>query len=322
MTAIGNNKIEKIYLGSNEVSKMYLGSDLVYQNVVAPPNYLCFTALADGTFTLTIGASVTTGNVSYIEYSLDDGETWVKTDNVADTQVVITTPTVTSGNKVLWRGSATKTGNSTNSGGYSTFSSSARFNVSGHICSLLYGDNSRSYNSISTTYTFVALFLNATRLVSAEGLVFPNNAPNYCYAQMFMGCTALTTACETLPATTINQQSYNRMYSGCSNLLESPAILCTNAYSSYSMQFMFQNCSKLSYIMCMISSKQTSTLTNWVYKIASSGIFVKNFNATWTDSGNNGVPSGWTVIYYNTSTSKYYLSDKTTECDENGNPIS
>lgn len=33
----------------------------------------------------------------------------------------------------------------------------------------------------------------------------------------------------------------------------------------------------------------------WVSGVSSSGIFVKNANATWNITGENGIPSGWTV---------------------------
>jgi len=62
-------------------------------------------------------------------------------------------------------------------------------------------------------------------------------------------------------------------------------------------------------------------LENWVNGVASTGIFVKNIDATWTTTGASGVPTNWTVIYYDPSTGYYYLSDKTTRCDDHGNPL-
>ena len=58
-----------------------------------------------------------------------------------------------------------------------------------------------------------------------------------------------------------------------------------------------------------------------MYNAKATGIFVKNINATWEVSDTHGVLSGWTILYFDPSTEKYYLSDKTTECDENGNVI-
>ena len=66
---------------------------------------------------------------------------------------------------------------------------------------------------------------------------------------------------------------------------------------------------------------------NWVTDVAATGIFVQNINATWGVSGStysegSGLPSGWTVIYYDTSLDKYYTNkQRTQECDDHGNPI-
>ena len=39
----------------------------------------------------------------------------------------------------------------------------------------------------------------------------------------------------------------------------------------------------------------SSCLYNWVSGVASSGTFVKSKDATWSVTGNSGIPSGWTV---------------------------
>jgi hypothetical protein len=45
----------------------------------------------------------------------------------------------------------------------------------------------------------------------------------------------------------------------------------------------------------MIYLKLFQTHSDYNTYISSSGTFVKNSAATWTTTGNNGVPSGWTV---------------------------
>ena len=85
---------------------------------------------------------------------------------------------------------------------------------------------------------------------------------------MFHGCTALTTA-PVLPAKT----------------------LANNCYAG-----MFWNCSNLNYIKAMFTTTPSSTYTSgWVSGVAATGTFVKNRAATWNVTGNNGVPTGWTV---------------------------
>lgn len=285
------------------------------------PNYLALVALANGTFTLTIGASVTLSDLAYVEYSTDEGETWVKTDNVASTAVTITTPTITQGNRVLWRGSGTRTARGTSSGNYSYFSATCNHNVEGHVCSLIYGSSKNQYDTISANYTFVGLFYGDTKLISSEGLVLPSNATQYCYNRFFRDCTSHSVTFAEIKAPTLYAYSMNNMYYNNSVLERSPDILSNTATGNYVCGSCFQNCKKLKYIKCLFTSRSSSTGQTWVASVASSGIFVKHINATWTVSGNNGVPSGWTIINYNPSTGKYYLEDKTTECDDHGNVI-
>ena len=69
--------------------------------------YLTFTALEDTTFKLTIGSAVSESILSSISYSTDNGKTWNTTNNVDSETVTITTPTINTGNKVLWKGIGT-----------------------------------------------------------------------------------------------------------------------------------------------------------------------------------------------------------------------
>jgi hypothetical protein len=89
-----------------------------------------------------------------------------------------------------------------------------------------------------------------------------------CYSGMFSDCTSLTTA-PTLPATTLTDYCYSNMFYGCSNLNNIKAMFTTTPSDSYTQ--------------------------NWVSGVASSGTFVKNSSASWNVTGNNGIPSGWTV---------------------------
>ena len=86
---------------------------------------------------------------------------------------------------------------------------------------------------------------------------------------MFKNCTSLTTA-PNLPA----------------------AILVSNCY-----EYMFYGCSKLTYIWTSNTTEPSSTYTNnWVYGVSSTGTFSKYESSNWDITGNNGIPTGWTVI--------------------------
>jgi hypothetical protein len=41
----------------------------------------------------------------------------------------------------------------------------------------------------------------------------------------------------------------------------------------------------------------TNCLYYWVSNVSSTGIFVKNPNATWDVRGSSGIPNGWNVEY-------------------------
>ena len=47
-----------------------------------------------------------------------------------------------------------------------------------------------------------------------------------------------------------------------------------------------------------LTTPSTSYTNNWLNSVALTGTFVKNVDATWDVSGNNGIPSGWTVQTY------------------------
>jgi hypothetical protein len=85
------------------------------------------------------------------------------------------------------------------------------------------------------------------------------------------------------------------MFGNCTALTEAPELLAeTLANNCYS--YMFYNCTNLNYIKAMFITYPSSTYTsNWVYGVSATGTFVKNSAASWTTTGVNGIPTGWTV---------------------------
>lgn len=160
------------------------------------------------------------------------------------------------------------------------------------------------------------MFEGCTSLTSMPNLPATNLADG-CYQNMFKGCTGLTSVTN-LPATTMVYRAYQYMFENCTGLTK--AVLPATSLANACYTYIFSNCSNLSYIK-MLSPTVPYSMTFWVNNVSQSGLFVKNINATWDISGTNGVPSGWDVIYFDPVSSKYYLSDRITQCDENGNPI-
>ena len=239
------------------------------------PDYLCFTALESGTFTLTIPAAVTATYLSYVEWS-KDGRTWNHTDNTSE--AVTIDVQVAQGEKVYWRGSgASMTAVSTTVGRQSIFSSTARFDASGHLISLLTGDNLlehlTNYNTDGVrNVTFARLFEGCDTIVNASDLILPTftswhtfiynytfygsslvSAPNlpsldsakYCYMNMFQDCKNLTSAPQSIAATQLETQSCRSMFQGCTSLTAASPMAVTTLNGESSMQAMYYNCTSL-----------------------------------------------------------------------------
>ena len=199
------------------------------------PGHLKFTAQGDCVFTLRIGSGVKTSTLQSVSYSIDNGVTWVTTNNVDDTEVVITTPTITEGNSVLWKGSGLSMAKTTGLANASYFSSTGMFAASGNVMSLLYGDDFEG-ELMAKNYAFSSLFYNCTSLTSAPELP-ATTLGNYCYQSMFSNCKSLTVAPE-LPATTLGNCCYQSMFSNCKSLTVAPALPATSLLQScYSNMF-------------------------------------------------------------------------------------
>ena len=119
---------------------------------------------------------------------------------------------------------------------------------------------------------------------------------NSCYRSMFNGCTNLTTAPSILPATTLKDGCYREMFQYCKSLTVAPELPATTlANNCY--YFMFYDCTCLNYIKMLATDISASNcLEIWVYRVSSTGTFVKNPSMTSLPSGNKGIPSGWTVV--------------------------
>ena len=137
------------------------------------------------------------------------------------------------------------------------------------------------------------MFGGCTSLTTAPALPATTLAGG-CYSGMFNNCTSLTTA-PALPATTLANYCYQYMFNGCTKLTTAPALPATTLTNScYS--YMFYRCTKLNYIKCLATDISAPYCTkNWVSGVASTGTFVKNPDMASWPTGDNGIPTGWTV---------------------------
>ena len=111
------------------------------------------------------------------------------------------------------------------------------------------------------------MFRNCTSLVNAPALPATTLA-EYCYGSMFYDCEKLTEAPE-LPATTLTDNCYNQMFYECTSL------------------------NKITMLATDISA--TDCLNEWVKGVAATGTFTKASSMTTLPTGDNGIPTGWTV---------------------------
>ena len=232
---IGQDIVEIPAFG-HDITEVRAMGELVWQKSI--PDYLCFTALEAGTFTLTIPAAVTATYLSYVEWS-KDGRTWTHTDNTSE--AVAIDVQVASGEKVYWRGSGIcTTAQNVNTGRFAYFSSDCRFGASGNISSMLKGDGILDHlvnrqTSGLTNVTFANLFNGCTTLVNAADMVLPTFTSyyTYIYYSLFRGCAALVSA-PALPSTELANSCYFGMFYGCTSITTSPTLpaltMATNCY--------------------------------------------------------------------------------------------
>ena len=249
----------------------------------------------------------------HLEYSVNGGQTWVTIANGEST------PTITAGSKVMWRGDLNSDTTWSNKGGIGTFSSSGNYNAYGNTMSLLFYNN--YYGSkINRDSAFAALFSGDSHIVTAPllpattlrafcyGAMFQNctsltNAPELpatnlalmCYMWMFNNCISLTTAPK-LPSQKLTIHCYSRMFYGCTGLTAAPELLAATT-KNYCYYNMFYNCTRLNYIKCLLTSLSGDEPTNsWLKNVASTGTFVKAASMEDWTTGETGIPERWTVV--------------------------
>jgi hypothetical protein len=139
------------------------------------------------------------------------------------------------------------------------------------------------------------MFYGCSKLVSAPAELPALTMAYACYSNMFSKCSSLTTA-PALPATTLNTYCYNNMFLECHNLETAPVLPALNLVSNCYRQ-MFQHCKKIDYIKAMYLTEPSDTYSqNWLRGVNTSGTFVKNSAATWSNIYHESViPRGWTV---------------------------
>ena len=226
--------------------------------------YFSICALSDGTLYysfIDIAETNESENYKVLEYSKDNGETWLSLNNlnmrqkqiynISKNDIILFRSVIepsfinlSHNNAYLGEYIADGIGNM-----YTNFD----YYVCGNIMSLLYGDNFINQTSLATkNYAFDRLFDISwnnydpykNKLKEADKLILPATIlSSYCYEKMFKGCRSLTTAPE-LPATTLASDCYINMFNGCTALTTAPELPAT-ALINYCYKNMFYGCTSL-----------------------------------------------------------------------------
>ena len=159
-----------------------------------------------------------------------------------------------------------------------------------------------NYYSSTTNFFAANMFLNATGIIDASRLEFPENdlyADNACY-QMFQGCTGLVLPPIELPAKTPKDYMYRYMFYNCNNLTKTPIIYLTAPTRNRCMQSMFSWCYHLGrvYLKCTDFTYTNYGSYQWLTNSGGSATNGRHFYITsgvTPATDNNGCPSSFTL---------------------------
>ena len=188
-----------------------------------------------------------------------------------------------SGDKVSFYGD-NKSYRNPNNGKFSTIYTDeygtyeGHFYVYGNIMSLVNSTSFATATMLTDNYAFARLFYyggwNNPEMEShpTKDLVLPViRLAEGCYASMFQDCTGLTSAPDLL-APTLEDDCYERMFDGCS-ALNSVKCLAGNI-TAYGCTY------------------------SWLADVSETGTFTMGPGVSW-ESGENGIPTGWTIVKTN-----------------------
>lgn len=143
------------------------------------------------------------------------------------------------------------------------------------------------------------MFCGCKSLVECPKFSFETVGSSAC-REMFMDCYELINPPKILPATTLADSCYQSMFYSCHKLRFAPELPAKTLVNGCYM-FMFADCKELRYVKALFTTnitKNTNYTKRWMYGVnTSTGVFVKAVDATWSLSGESGIPTNWEYAY-------------------------
>lgn len=209
-----------------------INEKLKLANVIDYNDYIMFEALENSTV-----GFYTYDNSIKLEYSHDckDWYDWYKTKQLAAIELK-------KGNCLYVRGFNK---NFAGMGKLNKFEIYGKIKLSGNIMSLLYGNNLKNENILTSDDCFKYLFEESPGLYDASNLMLPaEKLTDRCYHSMFKNCVNLVKGPKILPAKKLKKRCYGFMFYGCESLEEAPDLMAIKSESDCYRR-MFKNCKKL-----------------------------------------------------------------------------
>lgn len=143
------------------------------------------------------------------------------------------------------------------------------------------------------------MFCGCKSLVECPKFSFETVGSSAC-REMFMDCYELINPPKILPATTLADSCYQSMFYSCHKLRFAPELPAKTLVNGCYM-FMFADCKELRYVKALFTTNITNNTNytkRWMYGVnTSTGVFVKAVDATWSLSGESGIPTNWDYAY-------------------------
>ena len=143
---------------------------------------------------------------------------------------------------------------------------------------------------------FKNMFNSCINLVIPPTIIGTTLGSYAIFEGMFSGCTSLVNAPELPSFPKINTNCFCDMFNGCTSLINAPTINTTQIWN-YGCKGMFKGCTSLQNIKCLATDLSGTDCTKeWVQNVSLTGTFIKNSSMSSWPSGDNGIPSSWTVV--------------------------